>query len=473
MDYAGLGGEGGLSAIMHLTRGGEALDALIPWLGAEESRRFILIFGNTSELRPGGGFFGSFAAVEVKRGGLQSLTVHDVNEVDRTIAADIVPPEPLQAIARRWRTADANWFFDYPTSAGKIKEFFERSDFYNGKKVDGVIAVTPLVIRDLLEAAGPVTLSDGTVITPENFLVEIQAEVQEGQTGGDPAPKRILAELAVSLRDRLAALPEEKLAALLEKAPAWIAEKDLMIFVGDDALRKVLSAYRADGALYPLPRDFRGDYLAAVTANIGGGKTDFVMKGVTKLESAIAADGTVINRLTVSRTHGAEKDHAWWYRLPNESYLKVFTPVGAVPTAFEGGFRKWITPKANYRAGNFERDPDVAAIEATLTRAEGLPELAELRESGRNVFAAWATTKAGETSNVKLDYFRKLGRPLSEGDVYTFVYESQVGAAMGFELTLTAPPGFAWAESGGPEYSYKNDNPPGRVLIDITLKRAQ
>ena len=34
----------------------------------------------------------------------------------------------------------------------------------------------------------------------------------------------------------------------------------------DPTLAGVLAYYNADGALYPVPRDFSGDYLAAVNA---------------------------------------------------------------------------------------------------------------------------------------------------------------------------------------------------------------
>ena len=46
----------------------------------------------------------------------------------------------------------------------------------------------------------------------------------------------------------------------------------------DRALNASLSAYTADGALYPLPNNFAGDYLAVADANIGGGKTDRFIK---------------------------------------------------------------------------------------------------------------------------------------------------------------------------------------------------
>ena len=47
-----------------------------------------------------------------------------------TFTQKIVPPVPLQLEETAFRPADANWFFDFPTSASETISMFEQSGLY-------------------------------------------------------------------------------------------------------------------------------------------------------------------------------------------------------------------------------------------------------------------------------------------------------------------------------------------------------
>lgn len=447
-----------------------SLDASIAWLKAPEPRRVIVVFGNSSELRPGGGFMGSFADVELRHGAITALSVHDVNEIDRLLEANIIPPKPVQAIASRWRTADANWFFDFPSSAQKILEFVERSDYAGETKFDGVVMLSPRVVADILAVTGAITLPDGTTITKDNFIEEIQKSVQEGQAAGVLEPKDILADVAPVMRENLLGAPSGAIRSLAKQLPGWIAEKDLMIYAKDKGLAKSLRLLAADGSLYGLSDAFFGDYLAVVNANLGGGKTDIFMRQEAVLESRIAGSGTVANKVRVTRRHAGDAAGEWWYREPNWNYLRVFAPPGAAITGFSGGTIRTFGPRADFSKG-YSIDPDIAGIERTLVQKPDFKGLDMFRESGRQVFASWVKTNPGETSAPEFAYSRPLPSAPKDGDRYTFLFESQAAADTTLAASFEAPEGFMWEENNERTYVYRSDNPPGRIEIHLTFKR--
>lgn len=450
-----------------LDTGRGLLDGLIALLGDGAEHHIILVLGNTSELRPGGGFIGSFADLDIASGTLRSVEVRDINEVDNTRGALVIPPKPLQAIAGSWRTADANWFLDFPASARKTLEFMSESSLYATSTLDGMIAVTPKAVGDMLAITGPVSLPDGRTISADNLVGVIQKDVQAGQAAGSAAPKAVLGELAGPLRAKLAALSSDEQDALLKYAQDWLKHKDLMIYMRDERMAKALAAYGADGGLYSLNSGLEGDYLAVADANIGGGKTDLYIQQKVSLESRIDPDGTVHNDLSVERKHNGDKAAEWWYKVPNWNYLQIFTPGGAVLEDVKGAGLRNITPKADYRKG-YSADPDIKQVEDSLINSADR-KLQVFTESGRNVFGTWQKIDPGLTKTFEIKYSRRLPVPLGPGDRYTFILESQAGAQSSFDLLLSAPVGFIWKENGLPIYEYKSDNPPGRFIKELTL----
>lgn len=452
---------------VEVRRAKKFLDALIPWLEADEDRKVAIFFSNTSEMRPGGGFLGSYAEVTIRGGSIRDITVRDINEADRLMKRKIVPPKPLQAIVSRWRAADANWFFDFPTSAAKTLDFLGSSDLYRGKTpFAGAVAISPRVVGDILAATGPIGLKGGKKISTENFLLSIQEEVQEGQAERDPAPKRILGELLPEIIEALKRLPAGR--GFIQAFSEWIAEKDVLIYFRDPSFQSFFEAYDASGKMLGSERE-ADDYLAFASANIGGAKTDLVMKQRIVLESRVLVDGGVENRLSIFRTHtGAEKDE-WWYRSPNHAYIKVFVPGGTRLFDAQGGATRKLS--ARVYGPEYETDAEVQAVEASGRELAGYPGIETFTESGKTVFATWAKTEMGKTTELSLDYRHRLQREAAPGGTYEFVFEKQAGSRSSYVFEIHAPVGFVWRENGLPIYTYQTDDPPGRLTVTLTYMK--
>jgi len=94
-------------------------EVLASMLGRDGLRRYLVIFQNPSELRPTGGFMGSYAELDVLHGEIQRLEVPGggTYDIQGQLTTQFIPPEPLQLIADRWEFQDSNWSPDFPKAA--------------------------------------------------------------------------------------------------------------------------------------------------------------------------------------------------------------------------------------------------------------------------------------------------------------------------------------------------------------------
>jgi len=70
----------------------DGLGTIINFFDVEGDRRIALLFQNHSEIRPTGGFIGSYAELVVNRGSIVSIVVDDIYTPDRDAEYKIIPP---------------------------------------------------------------------------------------------------------------------------------------------------------------------------------------------------------------------------------------------------------------------------------------------------------------------------------------------------------------------------------------------
>jgi len=449
------------------------LDAFVPWLADPGTHHLLVLLENPSEIRPAGGFLGSYADVTLASGTITDIAVHDIADADTAFNRKIVPPKPLQLEITKWRPADANWFFDFPTSASKTTAFFEESDLYakTSTTFDGVVAITPRVINDLLSIVGPVAIGKPTTtFAADNFLVQIQKIVQSGQATSATYPKQVLRDLSRALFAKLASTTSDERQALLAMALDWAAKKEIMVYFKDQAMEDLLGAYGASGAVYEFPQRFNGDYLALVDANVNGGKSDLYVSSTLSYTGRINPDGTMTSHVVVTRRHNGAKSPYWWYKTTNQDYAQVFVPPGTTLTNASGTVQKKIVPPINYAKSGYSTDPLVSSVESTEQTLFAYPGVAWHEESGARVFTTWSTVKAGASTQFSLDYTHRLFLPPAAGVQYQFVFEKQAGTKRHYSYEIDAPLGYVFAENGIASYAYESDDPPGRLVVNLTLQ---
>lgn len=447
------------------------LEALITLLDKPGEQHLLILFLNPSEMRPIGGFAGSYGDVTLERGSIKSIKVNDIYYPDHFLDKKVAPPIQLQTVTVDWGARDAAWFFDFPTSARKTIEFIEASDIYakDGVRFDGAIAINVKVIEDILEITGPIKLPEyGLTFTKDNFLEEVQKEVEVGrdkQAGENP--KKVLGSLAPILIERLHQLNSADKNTLALALFSRVVNKDIQFYFSDPKVEDFVRKVNWAGEMAGLPENTGGDYLAVVNANIAGGKTDARINQSIKLKSEIDSSGQVNNYLAVTRRHFGKDNEFPWYHAENQNFIKIFTVPGADLTSLKGATLKDISPRIDYDSAGYSRDPLLESVERTRRNISRYGAEAYL-ESGKSVFAAWFSTPAGESKVLEVNY-KGIQLSLGDGMKYRFIFDKQSGVESKFEYEIMAPAGYRWQETSGSTFAYKSDTLPARLELELTL----
>ena len=335
-------------------------------------------------------------------------------------------------------------------------------------------ALNANVVADVLKAVGPIDVPGyGVTVTSENFLLTVREEVDEARDEEPKEnPKQILAAIAPIIMERLQDIDSTKKRQLVFDLLSRAFSKDIKFYFRDSELQDFVEDTPFSGKVFEIPEVFSGDYLAVVNSNIAGGKSDLFIEQSITLESRIAGSGRLSNTLVISRRHFGENEEQSLYRADNQNYIKVFTMPHAVLQSADGVTPKDVKPRINYASVGYAVDSVLASIESTHTFFPGL-NVDRYIESGKNVFGAWFSTPAGETSELKLEY-KSDGALVHERGRFQFVMDKQSGVESILRYRVHAPPGDIWRGSNDSVYEYNLDKlSDGRLVINLTLVKQK
>ena len=374
-------------------------DLMIKFLGDEASKRYLFVFQNTGELRPTGGFMGSLALVDFNEGQITKIEVPGGGSYDfrGSLKEKVVAPEPLTLINPRWELQDANWFPDFPTSAEKIKWFYEKG---GGPTIDGVVAINSDLIVDLLEVAGPITLPKyNKIIDANNFTEEIQKSVEIEYDRKENKPKQIIGDMAPVLLDKIFKSSPRDFGKILSIFAKGLGERNIILYSVFPEIEHEILNLDWGGKIKSVNE--KTDYLMIVHSNLGGGKTDQIIKEDVSLETTIALDGYIKNKLTIKRAHSGEKGQLFT-GMRNVDYLRVYAPAGSTLLNAEG-FEAPPEELFENPGDGYIVDPDLKNSESQIFVDEATKTRIS-REFGKTVFANWVQVDPGDTATVILEY---------------------------------------------------------------------
>ncbi|MFH1192826.1 MAG: hypothetical protein V1656_00710, partial [Candidatus Jorgensenbacteria bacterium] len=271
--------------------------------------------------------------------------------------------------------------------------------------------------------------------------------------------------------ERLERLSSEQFESLLAAIEKHFAAKDIMLYAKDETLARFLSSANADGAVYALPDNFWGSYLAVVNANVAGGKSDAFIEESIEARFDVGTDGSTLADVAVTRAHRGDKEKDPWWRATNKNYLQVFTNPGAELMGLKGNSVKNLASVFDYPGNGYQTLPQLQSIEATKKFLSKWSAWA-MEEFGKTVFATWSSVAAGQTKTIEFRYQTPQREgAVHEGGMFTFVFERQSGVKSALRAVIAAPVGYAWKESGDTRFTYENADPGKREIVTLTLMR--
>lgn len=361
-------------------------------LGRNELKRYLFIFQNNNEARATGGFAGSYALIDLQNGKIKNLEIPTGGSYDLEGGEkkNIIAPEPLRLINAHWHFWDANWFFDFPTSAEKLIEFYNNS---GGPTVDGVVAINAELMQEIIGIIGPIDVPGFEIsLTGENFIELLQEEGYQNKFKKEP--KKLLSMAGPEIIKRIINQPDKNILSIINNG---LMQKELQFYFSSYDLQREIMDLGWDGRILNTDKD----YLAVVHTNLGGGKTDKVIKNEIWHNAEIAENGEVIDTLIITRFHQGQKGDLLT-GIANNDYLRVYVPFGSkLITAY--GFSEMPSEAFKTPLERYEKDELITEIEKQ-TEIDQLSGTKIFTESGKTVFGNWIHLEPGESKSVYLKY---------------------------------------------------------------------
>ena len=319
-DLAGSTGDTVDQAIDRLDGARRGLSLLEDLTASGTDARILLLAQDTLELRPTGGFIGSFGVLRFSNGTVDLERYDSFDSLPPPNPPMDPPPYLKEALPAWWGISNVNWWPDFPTTAETAQEMFKRQ---GGGEVDGVIAITEQLLGDLLGVLGPIQVPGyAEPVVQKGFDQRVLYEVELKRPRDEPR-KKFLIELSKIVFDRLFELSGDELVGARDVIDAAVGQGLVQAWFADPSRQELVDGTAWSGAL---PRT-QGDFLMVVDANLTASKANAgVTKDVTYRVDRLQGGG-LLGRVDVVVSNGGERDESLnpYYN----GYLRIYAPKGA------------------------------------------------------------------------------------------------------------------------------------------------
>ena len=402
-------------------------------LGTEGPKNYIIWFQNSNELRPTGGFIGSYGVLTLDKGKVIGLNIDDIYNPDGQIdlkRITVAPPKPIADLLAedRMYLRNSNWSPDLSVSAKDFSNLYAR---VTGVTPDGIIAVDLNFVENLLDTLGPLYLASyDEEITADNLYERTQYHSDFNYQNGVSDKKDFLTVLGGKLLEKIFSLESNQLPDLFKNIYKSLNEKHLMISFNNNSANIFLEARNWNGNLIST----KGDYLYVVNANLGGNKANYYVKSdYSYVVSSKTRDGLLRGVLNLHYKHTG-RDLSW----PGGSYkdyIRVLVQKGSKLTgatiSYNGGGKENIFDKIiSSSVGSYD-DFEYYFIlnpqeEVTISLEYDLPLNLSMNKSFKDYSLVWQKQAGTQNDTVSVEFNAPFGMEISSVDTNMSTDESSV-----------------------------------------------
>lgn len=296
-------------------------------LGLDGKRReYLVLLQNENELRPTGGFIGSWAILSFEGGKYLNFEVKDVYEGDGQLKGHVEPPEEIKKYLGEggWFLRDANWKASFPESARDIEWFLEKE---TGRRVDGVIGINLASVKAILEVVGEITVPDfKEKVNADNLYQQAEYYSENKFFPGSVQKASFLSGVSKQLMEEIRGSKSKEGEGLVAALVELLDKNEVQIALNNSKAAAVMAEAGWDGAMYGgkcSGGQCMADYFYIVEANLGVNKANYFIYRNIEREVNIE-EKQVKNRVRINYENTA-KSNAW----PGgdyKNYLRVYVP---------------------------------------------------------------------------------------------------------------------------------------------------
>jgi len=418
-------------------------------LGFDGKRNYLLLFQNNYELRPTGGFIGSYGELSFEKGNLVGVKIDDIYNIDGQLKEKFAPPDPIETNLSqdRWYLRDSNWDPDFSKNAKIAEEFYQKE---TGKAVNGVIAFDVSFVSDVIDSLGSIQVPNhDKAITSRNLFDEAEFASEIDFKPGSTAKKDFLTILGSQLVAKLTGFgPEVNFSRLAQATNKAILEKHLLFYFEDPKLESFIAEKNFGGTLSEImvkDKVPQSDYLLVVDSNVGANKSNRFLKREISYNPTVQRDGNIKTVLKISYQNNSPAET--WPGGTYKNYLRIIVPAGSVLEKAQDG-EKIITEEVKSETSS---DKQIFAVqievgvgqEKEVTFEYSLPTVLAFDQGRANY--QLAVQKQPGTENDKLtvnlsfpSYMTpQLAQPKAKVAEQNLKFESQLSSDQNFRVAFT------------------------------------
>ncbi len=320
--------------------------------GTSDKKTYLILLQNNAELRPGGGFIGSYGEISFENGHLANLNVQDIYAIDGQLKEKIEAPKELtdKLGVKQLYLRDSNWSPDFVAGSATVRDFYKKE---TGREVNGVIAIDLTFIQNLLEKIGPVKLEDyNEEISAQNLFERGEYHSEVGFTPGSTQKKDFFSSLTHTLIDKIiqglqsagtkdTKSPPFPWLEIINTTRLALSGKHMLLSFDDKNLSSLVKTKGWDNPLPPIffdPGDDSletRDFLALSEANLGANKANRFIERKVDYEMTIGRDADLVAKLKITYKNNAKADT--WPAGTYVNFLRVYAPAAAGLLSYQNG----------------------------------------------------------------------------------------------------------------------------------------
>jgi hypothetical protein len=304
----------------------DAISALIAFTGGNGPRSYLVLSQNPDEVRPTGGFIGSYGVLTAAAGKVQLDRYDDSLVWVNAHLNAVIPADQLGSPFRFYdppldqTLANVNSLPDWSQAAQVALKLWQQG---GEAPADGVVSFTPQFLSRVLAVTGPVSVpSYNETINSGNVVAKLDFYTHGVKPPAGTNRKEFLSPLGQAVMAKLLDAPPSQWRGLGTAISKSFSARELLVWSRDAAVQSTLVKRAWDGSLPATDGDFFYDGEFEYGAKNGRGLHRTFDHNVV-----LHADGSaqVTATITIANTEGpsATNDNVL-------TYYTLYGPVGAV-----------------------------------------------------------------------------------------------------------------------------------------------
>ncbi len=435
-------GEGALSAkdeekfsqIVSFAPFFNVLDSIPNLVGMQQQKTYLVLFQNNTELRPGGGFIGSYGLLTLNHASVINFTIHDVYDADGQLKGHIEPPFAI----RRYLPSvhlylrDSNFDVDFTKNAYMAAFLLQQE---TGQQVDGVIGIDLSFVQNLVKGLGSVYVPDyNETVTAQNMFLLTENHAEKNFFPGSTQKKDFLRSLFIAIQNKLSEKNSIGI-TFINQLIESIQQKHMLFAFSNASTQELFTANNLSSSLWDARKNEENtvnDFLGINEANLGVDKVNYWITREVSQSVNIADSGVVSGSVTLKI---ANTSKGTWPAGEYKSYLRFILPEGAaLKKIIINGQEQVIVPAVTDFLV-YEKKGFIPPVGLEVEKTE---------ENGKTLYGFLVITNPLTTRSITIDYdyAQKIdtSKPVFG---YSFAYFKQPGTdSYPFTFSLTYPPSF-------------------------------